>query len=164
MSQNHLLKQRTVNLTVNGQVTQVEADENTPLVYVLRDALGLKGTRLGCGQSQCGACHVMLDGVSVPACDTPLWAAENKALVTIEGLGQPDALHALQQAFIDEQAAQCGYCVSGILVSSAALLAKCPQPSEAQVREALDPHLCRCGAHNRMVRAVLKAAADGVST
>ena len=155
---------RTVKLTINGQVMPVEADDNTPLVYVLRQELGLKGTRLGCGQSQCGACHVMLDGVSVPACDTPLWAAENKELITIEGLGKPDALHALQQAFIDEQAAQCGYCVSGILVSAAALLAKCPQPSEAQVREALDAHLCRCGAHNRMVRAVLKAAAAGVST
>ena len=153
---------RTVNLNINGYVTPVDADDNTPLVYVLREELGLKGTRLGCGQSQCGACHVMLDGVSVPACDTPLWAAENKALVTIEGLGQPGAMHALQQAFIDEQAAQCGYCVSGILVSAAALLAKCPQPSEAQVREALEPHLCRCGAHNRMVRAVLKAAAAGV--
>ena len=153
---------RSVNLTINGQLTPVEADDNTPLVYVLRQELGLKGTRLGCGQSQCGACHVMLDGVSVPACDTPLWAAENKELITIEGLGQADALHALQQAFIDEQAAQCGYCVSGILVSAAALLAKCPQPSEAQVREALDAHLCRCGAHNRMVRAVLKAAAAGV--
>ena len=152
---------RTVRLTINGQVMPVEADDNTPLVYVLREELGLKGTRLGCGQSQCGACHVMLDGVSVPACDTPLWSVENKALVTIEGLGKPDALHALQQSFIDEQAAQCGYCVSGILVSAAALLAKCPQPSEAQVREALDAHLCRCGAHNRMVRAVLKAAAAG---
>jgi nicotinate dehydrogenase subunit A len=154
---------RSVNLNINGHVTPVEADDNTPLVYVLREELGLKGTRLGCGQSQCGACHVMLEGVSVPACDTPLWAAENKKLITIEGLGQPDALHALQQAFIDEQAAQCGYCVSGILVSAAALLAKCPQPSEAQVRGALDAHLCRCGAHNRMVRAVLKAAAAGVS-
>ncbi len=164
MSQKKPLQLRTVDLTVNGQLTQVEADDNTPLVYVLREQLGLKGTRLGCGQSQCGACHVMLEGVSVPACDTPLWAAENKAVLTIEGLGQPDALHALQQAFIDEQAAQCGYCVSGILVSAAALLAKCPQPSEGQVREALDPHLCRCGAHNRMVRAVLKAAAVGTST
>ncbi len=164
MSQKNPLQLRTVDLTVNGQLTQVEADDNTPLVYVLREQLGLKGTRLGCGQSQCGACHVMLEGVSVPACDTPLWAAENKAVLTIEGLGQPDALHALQQAFIDEQAAQCGYCVSGILVSAAALLAKCPQPSEGQVREALDPHLCRCGAHNRMVRAVLKAAAVGTST
>ena len=103
----------------------------------------------------------MLDGVSVPACDTPLWAVENKAIVTIEGLGRPGALHALQQAFIDEQAAQCGYCLSGILISAAALLARCPQPQEAQVREALDPHLCRCGAHNRMVRAVLRAAGTG---
>lgn len=158
------MAQRTLKLTVNGHLTSVEADDNTPLVYVLRQELGLKGTRLGCGQAQCGACHVMLDGVSIPACDTPLWAAENKALVTIEGLGQAGAMHALQQAFIDEQAAQCGYCVSGILVSAAALLAKCPQPSEAQLREALDPHLCRCGAHNRMVRAVLKAASVGVST
>ena len=155
---------RKVNLTINGQVRSVEADDNTPLVYVLREDLGLKGTRLGCGQSQCGACHVMLDGVSVPACDTPLWAADNKVLLTIEGLGQPDGWHGLQQAFIDEQAAQCGYCVSGILVSAAALLGQCPQPSEAQVREALDPHLCRCGAHNRMVRAVLKVAAAGAST
>ncbi len=163
MSQIHVLK-RALNLTVNGRLTSVEAEENTPLVYVLREELGLKGTRLGCGQSQCGACHVLLDGVSVPACDTPLWAAENKAVVTVEGLGQPGAMHVLQQAFIDEQAAQCGYCVSGILVSAAALLAKCPLPSEAQVREALDPHLCRCGAHNRMVRAVLKAAAVGVAT
>jgi nicotinate dehydrogenase subunit A len=154
---------RTVSLHINGQAVQVEAEENTPLVYVLRDELGLKGTRLGCAQSQCGACHVMLDGASIPACDMPLWAAEKKQLVTIEGLGQPGALHALQQAFIDEQAAQCGYCLSGILVSAAALLAKCPQPSESQVREALDPHLCRCGAHNRMVRAVLKAAAAGVA-
>ena len=155
---------RPVTLNINGRSVQIEAEENTPLVYVLREELGLKGTRLGCGQSQCGACHVMLDGASVPACDTPLWAADNKALVTIEGLGQPDALHALQQAFIDEQAAQCGYCVSGILVSAAALLGKCPQPSEAQVRQALDPHLCRCGAHNRMVRAVLKAADVGAAT
>jgi nicotinate dehydrogenase subunit A len=154
---------RTVSLHINGQAVQVEAEENTPLVYVLRDELGLKGTRLGCAQAQCGACHVMLDGASIPACDMPLWAAEKKQLVTIEGLGQPGALHALQQAFIDEQAAQCGYCLSGILVSAAALLAKCPQPSESQVREALDPHLCRCGAHNRMVRAVLKAAAAGVA-
>ena len=163
MSQDHPTTLRTFKLKINGQVTSIEADDNTPLVYVLREELGLKGTRLGCGQSQCGACHVMLDGVSVPACDTPLWAADNKAVITIEGLGQPDALHALQQAFIDEQAAQCGYCVSGILVSAAALLGKCPQPSEAQVREALDPHLCRCGAHNRMVRAVLKAASTGVA-
>jgi nicotinate dehydrogenase subunit A len=155
---------RHISLHINGHSVQVEAEENTPLVYVLREELGLKGTRLGCGQSQCGACHVMLDSVSVPACDTPLWAAENKALLTVEGLGQPDALHALQQAFIDEQAAQCGYCVSGILISAAALLVKCPQPSEEQVRQALDPHLCRCGAHNRMVRAVLKAAAVGAAT
>lgn len=155
------MAKRRVSLNLNGQATQVECDENKTLAYILREDLGLKGTRLGCGQAQCGSCHVMLDGVSVPACDTPLWAVENKAIVTIEGLGRPGALHALQQAFIDEQAAQCGYCLSGILISAAALLARCPQPQEAQVREALDPHLCRCGAHNRMVRAVLRAAAAG---
>jgi nicotinate dehydrogenase subunit A len=152
----------TVTLQVNGQEGTVQAQNNTPLLYVLRNDLGLKGTRFGCGASQCGSCHVLLDGVSVPACDTPVWAVQGKAVVTVEGLGQlhgnARALHPLQQAFIDEQAAQCGYCISGILISSTALLARRPQPSEAQVRAVLDKHLCRCGTHNRIVRAVLRAA------
>ncbi len=149
---------RGIDLNLNGRARTVHAEENTPLLYVLRNDCGLKGTRYGCGASQCGSCHVLLDGASVPACDTPLWAAEGKSLVTVEGLGDGTALHPLQQAFIDEQAAQCGYCLSGILVTAAALLQRYPQPSDRQVREALDPHLCRCGSHNRIVRAVLRAA------
>jgi nicotinate dehydrogenase subunit A len=152
---------RTFPLQVNGQERTVHAQESTPLLYVLRNDLGLKGTRFGCGANQCGSCHVLLDGVSVPACDTPVWAAQGKVVVTVEGLGQlhghGEKLHPLQQAFIDEQAAQCGYCLSGILISATALLAQNPQPSEAQVRAALDKHLCRCGTHNRIVRAVLRA-------
>lgn len=149
---------REFRLQVNGSERAVQAEESTPLLYILRNEFDLKGTRFGCGANQCGACHVLLDGVSVPACDTPLWAAEGKTVVTVEGLGRGDALHPLQQAFIDEQAAQCGYCLSGILVSAAALLEQHPQPDEAQVRAALDKHLCRCGSHNRIVRAVLRAA------
>ena len=145
-------------LSVNGVQCEVDAPEDTPLLHVLRDRLGLKGTRFGCGLNQCGSCHVLIEGKSVPACDTPLWAAEGKRVVTIEGLGTPDKPHALQQAFIDEQAAQCGYCVSGILVTAAALLDAVKSPTEAQVREALDKHLCRCGSHNRIVRAVLRAS------
>ena len=149
---------RSFQLQVNGSERALQAEENTPLLYVLRDDCDLRGTRFGCGVGQCGACHVLLDGVSVPSCDTPLWATEGKAVVTVEGLGGGTGLHPLQQAFIDEQAGQCGYCLSGILVSAAALLAQQPQPTEAQVRQVLDKHLCRCGAHNRIVRGVLRAA------
>jgi nicotinate dehydrogenase subunit A len=153
---------RTISLQVNGQQRTVQAQDNTPLLYILRNDLGLKGTRFGCGANQCGSCHVLLEGASVPACDTPVWAAEGKAVVTVEGLGQlqgnAGALHPLQQAFIDEQAAQCGYCLSGILISATALLVENAQPSESQVKAALDKHLCRCGTHNRIVRAVLRAA------
>ncbi|MDB5965738.1 MAG: (2Fe-2S)-binding protein [Polaromonas sp.] len=149
---------RIVQLQVNGSARSVQADEATPLLYVLRNDCGLKGTRFGCGAAQCGACQVLLDGVPVPACDTPLWAAEGKSVLTVEGLAQAGALHPLQQAFIDEQAAQCGYCLSGILMSATALLQENPDPTEAAVRQALDKHLCRCGTHNRIVRAVLRAA------
>ena len=146
------------SLNVNGVPREVDAPEDTPLLHVLRDRLGLKGTRFGCGLNQCGSCHVLIEGKSVPACDTPLWAAAGKRVVTVEGLGTPQKPHALQQAFIDEQAAQCGYCLSGILVTAAALLDAVKSPTEAQVREALDKHLCRCGSHNRIVRAVLRAS------
>ncbi len=149
---------RTIKLLLNGSERTVQGEENTPLLYLLRNDCGLKGTRFGCGASQCGSCHVLLDGASVPACDTPLWAVEGKTVVTVEGLGENGALHPLQQAFIDEQAAQCGYCLSGILVTAAALLQDHPLPSEKQVRQALDPHLCRCGSHNRIVRAIMRAA------
>lgn len=148
-----------VNLNINGSMYAVQADENTPLIYVLRNDCDLKGTRFGCGAAQCGSCHVLIDGVSVPSCDTPLWSAEGKAVTTVEGLSRPGELSALQQAFVDEQAAQCGYCISGMLISATELLQKNQQPTEADVRAALDKHLCRCGSHNRIVRAVLRAAA-----
>ena len=147
-------------LTVNGAAHSVEAAEDTPLVYVLRNHLGLKGTRFGCGQDQCGACYVLLEDRAVPACDTPLWSVAGKRVTTVEGLGTPERPHALQRAFIAEQAAQCGYCSSGILMSSAALLARSPDPAESEVRAALDRHLCRCGTHHRIVRAVLRAARE----
>ena len=149
---------RKFDLQINGGQRIVEAEENTPLIYILRNDCGLKGTRFGCGAGQCGSCHVLLDGVSVPSCDTPLWTAEDKPITTVEGLAAGDALHPLQQAFIDVQAAQCGYCLSGILVRAAALLRVNPDPSEVEVRQALDQHLCRCGTHNRIVRAILRAA------
>jgi nicotinate dehydrogenase subunit A len=144
-----------VRLSINGTERAVQAAPETPLLYALRNDLDLKGTRFGCGSGQCGACFVLIDGHATPACDTPLWSAAGKAIVTIEGLNQ----HPLYQAFIDEQAAQCGFCTSGILISAAALLGKNRKPTETEVRTALDRNLCRCGSHNRMVRAVLRAAA-----
>ena len=145
-------------LIVNGEARAVEADPDSQLLYALRYDLALKGTRFGCGTGQCGACFVLIDGHPVPACDTPLWSAAGKRIVTVEGLGQQGSLHPLQEAFLAEQAAQCGYCTSGVLISAAALLAKNPSPTESEVRAALDRNLCRCGSHNRMVRAVLRAA------
>src|SRR6266571_7615292 len=149
-----------VRLSVNGLERVVAAHPDTPLLYALRNDLGLKGTRFGCGSGQCGACFVLIDGQPVPACDTPLWSAAGKRITTVEGLGAGGGLHFLQNAFLAEQAAQCGYCTSGILMSAAALLAKNPRPTEREVREALDRNLCRCGSHNRMVRAVLRAAQE----
>jgi nicotinate dehydrogenase subunit A len=149
----------TVALQVNNAPRQIEADADLPLIDALRDLLDLKGTRFGCGAGQCGACFVLVGGHPMPSCDTPLWAVAGKSITTVEGLGTPSAPHPLQQAFIDEQAAQCGYCTSGMLISAAALLRRNPQPSEAEVKEALERNLCRCGTHNRIVRAVLRAAA-----
>ncbi|WP_281365219.1 (2Fe-2S)-binding protein [Phytohabitans houttuyneae] len=139
---------------MNGERHTVEADPDTSLLDVLRGDLGLVGSRFGCGTGLCGACFVLLDGHPAPACDVPLWSAAGKAVTTVEGL----AGHPLLPAFVAEQAAQCGYCVSGVLVSAAALLAREPHPDEEAVKGALDRHLCRCGAHGRMVRAVLRAA------
>jgi nicotinate dehydrogenase subunit A len=147
-------------LNVNDVEREVRTEEATPLIYALRNHLGLKGTRLGCGVNQCGACYVLIDGHAVASCDTPIWAAAGKRITTLEGLGSAERPHALQRAFIAEQAAQCGYCLSGILMSAAALLARNPDPSEADVRAALDRNLCRCGSHNRIVRAVLRAAKE----
>jgi nicotinate dehydrogenase subunit A len=149
-----------LRLTVNGVETALEVDPDTPLLYALRNDLGLKGTRFGCGSGQCGACFVLIDGHPAPACDMPLWAAVGKRITTAEGLSKGRELHPLQNAFLAEQAAQCGYCTSGVLISATALLAKNPKPTEREVREALDRNLCRCGSHNRMVRAVLRAASE----
>jgi nicotinate dehydrogenase subunit A len=151
-----------IELNVNDELRVVSADEATPLVYVLRNDLGLKGTRLGCGANQCGACYVLIDGHAVASCDTPLWAAVGKRITTVEGLGTPERPHPLQRALIAEQASQCGYCLSGILMSAAALLARNAAPTESEVRAALDRNLCRCGTHNRIVRAVLRAARESV--
>jgi nicotinate dehydrogenase subunit A len=153
-----------ISLRINGQAHDVDAEANTPLLDILRDTLDLKGTRFGCGSNQCGACFVLIDGHAVASCDTPLWAAEGKTVTTVEGLGNAAAPHPLQQAFLDEQAAQCGYCTAGMLVTAAALLRHNPDPTEAQVREALDRNLCRCGSHNRIVRAVLRAAQSSGAT
>jgi nicotinate dehydrogenase subunit A len=145
---------------VNGHARQVHADGDTALLYVLRNHLGLKGTRFGCGLGICGACSVLVDGQRVYSCDTPLWSVKGKEVTTVEGLGADGEPHPVARAIVEHQAAQCGYCMSGIVVSAAALLATNPDPSEAEVRAALDDNLCRCGAHNRVVRAVLSAAAE----
>jgi nicotinate dehydrogenase subunit A len=149
-----------VELTVNGARCRVEAEPDTPLLYVLRNDLGLTGTRFGCGAAACGACFVLVDGRAVASCDLPLWSVAEASITTVEGLaaGETGEPSALQRAFIDEQAAQCGYCVSGMLITATALLARAGVPSEQEVRSALDRNLCRCGTHNRIVRAVLRAA------
>ena len=147
-------------LEVNGQRRSVAADPDTPLLYVLRNELNLVGSRFGCGTGQCGACFIMVDGKAVPSCDTPLWSVANKSVVTVEGLSTNGKLHPVQSALLAEQAAQCGYCISGIAVTAAAFLSTHPNPTEKEVREALDRNLCRCGAHNRIVRAVLRAAKE----
>lgn len=149
-----------IKLRVNGTERSLEADPGASLLGVLRGQLGLTGTNFGCGANQCGACHVLIDGAAVASCDTPLWAAAGKDIVTVEGLGTPERPHPLQRAFLAEQAGQCGYCLPGILISAAALLRRNPDPSDADVRAALDRNLCRCGAHNRIVRAVLRAAKE----
>jgi nicotinate dehydrogenase subunit A len=153
-----------ITLVVNGVRREVRADPDTPLLYILRNDLGLKATRFGCGSGECGACFVMVDGRAVPSCDTPLWSAAGKRVVTLEGLGGPANPHPLQQAFVAEQAAQCGYCASGVMMSAAALLESNPSPSETEIRAALDRNLCRCGTHNRIVRAIQRAAGTAAAT
>jgi nicotinate dehydrogenase subunit A len=150
--------EQTHDLTVNGESRRVPADPDAPLLHVLRNRLGLRGPRFGCGVGLCGACFVLIDGKAAPACDTPMWSVAGKTVVTVEGLGGDGRLHPVQQAFLAEQAAQCGYCVSGILASAAELLAANPRPDAAAVAAALDRNLCRCGVQNRMVAAVLRAA------
>lgn len=146
-------------LRVNGAERPVEAAPATPLVYVLRNDLGLKGTRLGCGTGHCGACTVLLDGNAVQSCDTPLWSASRREITTIEGLAA--ARHPLVSAFVEEQAMQCGYCINGIVMSAAALLGRNPDPDDAAIAAALDRNLCRCGTHVRILRAIRRAAKAG---
>ena len=146
------------SFTLNGQAATVRAEPAQSLLEILRDTCGLKATRLGCGLGQCGACTVLVDGEARHACDTSIEAAGGHDITTVEGLGSRGAPHPLQTAFIEEQALQCGFCTSGMLMRSAALLRRNPQPSDDEIRQALDGNLCRCGVHNRVVRAVRKAA------
>ena len=149
---------QSFTLEVNGHTHTVSAEPNTPLLYILRNDLKLKGTRFGCGEGQCGACTVLIDGKAVQSCDTPLWSAPGHDITTIEGLGTAEAPGRLQQAFIDEQAVQCGYCINGIIMSAQALLIAYPQPNDEQIIEALDRNLCRCGTHVRVLRAIKRVA------
>ena len=149
-----------ITLNVNGVRHTVHAEPDTPLLYILRNDLKLKGAKFGCGLGQCGACMVLIDGHNVMSCDTPLWAAAGKAITTIEALGSLDAPGALQRAFITEQAAQCGYCLSGAVMTAAALLARNPDPSETDIKQALARNLCRCGTHTRIIKAVQRAARE----
>jgi nicotinate dehydrogenase subunit A len=147
-------------LEVNGRRRETQAAPQTALLHVLRNDLGLAAARFGCGTEQCGACLVLVDGKPAYACTLPVSAAAGHAVTTLEGLGTAVEPHPVQKALLAEQAAQCGYCISGIAIRAAALLAGTPDPAEADVRTALDPHLCRCGSHNRIVRAVLRAARE----
>jgi nicotinate dehydrogenase subunit A len=150
----------TQTLQVNGRAVTVEVDDpDTPLLYVLRDNIGLRGPRFGCGLGQCGACTVHIDDTAVRSCVTPLSSVGTGHVVTLEGLSPPNGLHPLQQAFVDEQAVQCGYCINGMIMQAASLLQQTPHPSEHDVRQALANNLCRCGTHLRILRAVMRAAA-----
>ena len=147
-----------IPLTVNGEPVNITADGDTPLLDILRNHLGLVGTKFGCGQEQCGCCMVLLDGKPEKSCGKALSTVAGKQVVTIEGLGTPQHPHPLQQAFLDEQAGQCGYCLAGILISAKALLDRNPAPSRREIAEALDDNICRCGSHARILRAVERAA------
>lgn len=146
-----------ISLRVNGSQARVALDRDTPLVHVLRNELQLKGTRSGCAAGACGSCTVLLAGRAVNSCDTPLWAVQDQEITTVEGLGSPDLPHPVQQAFVELQAAQCGYCINGILMSVAALRATTQPPSEAALQAALSRHLCRCGTHLRILAAARRA-------
>jgi nicotinate dehydrogenase subunit A len=147
-----------ITLKVNGASRKVDVDPSTPLLYVLRNDLDLHGPRFGCGLAQCGACSVIMEGAAIRSCVTPVSAAANKSITTLEGLGSVAKPHALQAAFIEEQAAQCGFCIPGMIMRTAALLRKNAHPGEAEIRKALHSNLCRCGTHMRILRAAAKAA------
>jgi nicotinate dehydrogenase subunit A len=149
-----------IDLDINGRVHAIDADPNTPLLYVLRDHLALSGAKFGCGLGQCGACTVMVDGQAIFSCITPISVLPGRKIKTVEGLGTIDNPGLLQRAFIEEQAAQCGYCIAGMIMRAQALLEKNPTPSEAEVRRHMMPNLCRCGTHMRILRAVGRAAGE----
>ena len=152
------------SLTVNGRTRVVDVDPTTPLLYVLRNDLELKGPRFGCGLAQCGSCSVIMDGDAIRSCITPVSAAQNRSVTTLEGLGSVNEPHELQAAFIQEQAAQCGYCMNGMIINAKVLLENNPAPSDDAIKQALDPILCRCGSHYRVIRAIKRAAANNRAT
>jgi nicotinate dehydrogenase subunit A len=152
---------QTIALKVNGKEHRLNVESNSMLLYALRNNLKLRGPKFGCGLSQCGACTVIMDGHAVHSCVTPMAAAKGRDITTLEGLGTVDRPHPLQQAFIDEQAAQCGYCINGMIMKAKAFLDTNPSPSRDEIKQALDANLCRCGTHMRIVRAVERAAKQG---
>lgn len=158
MSQQHGAGEKTVALKVNGQAATVTAMADTPLLLILRNDLQLNGPKYGCGLGECGACTVIIDGVAARSCVFPLAGAEGRDITTLEGIGSRHCPHPVQQAFIDEQAAQCGYCMNGMIMTAKALLDRNPHPTEAQVRNELSANLCRCGTHIEILRAVMRAA------
>ena len=149
-----------VKINVNGREHHLDVDDKTPLIYVLRNDLGLKGSKFGCGQEQCGACMVIVDGKAEYSCSAPVATFENRAITTIEGIGTPPNLHPIQQAFITEGAAQCGFCIPGIIIAAKALLDSEPDPDEEAIRVALSNNLCRCGTHAQIIKAILRAARE----
>jgi nicotinate dehydrogenase subunit A len=151
-----------ISLKVNGKTQVIDAESDMPLLYALRNDLQLNGPKFGCGLAQCGACTVIMDGNAIRSCVTPLASAQNKSVTTLEGLGSTKKMHKIQQAFVDEQAVQCGYCINGMIMTTKALLDKNPKPTDRQIKEALAGNLCRCGTHVRILRAVKRASGQKV--
>ena len=151
-----------ISLRVNGKARVIDTEADVPLLYVLRNDLELNGPKFGCGMAQCGACTVIMDGNAIRSCVTPVGTVQNKPVTTLEGLGTTKKLHRIQQAFIDEQAAQCGYCINGMIMTTKALLDKTPKPTDVQIKQALDGNLCRCGTHIRILRAAKRASGQQV--
>lgn len=149
-----------IRLTVNGRAHQVDVDPGTPLLYVLRNDLGLKGAKYGCGLEQCGTCKVLVDGEPVCSCNSPVELFQEREITTIEGIGSETDLHPIQQAFISERAAQCGYCIPGMIIAAKALLDRNPKPDNAEIQAALADHLCRCGTHPRIIKAIQRASME----
>ena len=147
-----------ISLRINGKNQTIDAEPDMPLLYALRNDLQLNGPKFGCGLAQCGACTIIMDGNAIRSCVTPVSAAQNKPVTTLEGLGNTKKMHKIQQAFVDEQAVQCGYCINGMIMTSKALLDKNPKPTDSQIKEALAGNLCRCGTHERILRAMVRAS------